>query len=229
MADHTQAPARGKGEVTVKDPARWQAAVARRSAETRAIVPDLDFAVEIDAEPLTERARGLEGGITTVLVRACALALRENPQANGAYRDGRFECYGRVNVGFVVATPEIYTMPTVFDADEKTREQIGCEVADLTERAVSGTLSPPDGSGATFTLSDMGPLGVTSSTPVIVPPQAAAVAAGVVREVPVVRNGAIVPGKAMTLTLATDHRVLYGAAAGAFLAAIKTRLEEASP
>jgi pyruvate dehydrogenase E2 component (dihydrolipoamide acetyltransferase) len=215
-------PARGKGEVIVEDPQRWQTTVARRSAETRAIVPDLDFTVEVDAQPL----RALGADRTAVLVRACALALREHPQANGAYRDGRFERYGRINIGVVVTSPEMYAIPTVFDADTKTVEQLASELAALSEGVRTRTLAQPDLSGATFTLSDMGRLGVVSSTPAIVPPQAAALAAGAVRDVPVVRNGAIVPGAAMTLTLATDHRVLYGAVAAAFLGTIKSRLEE---
>ncbi len=175
-----------------------------------------------------ELERTLGCGITALLVRACALALRAVPAANSAYRDGRFERYQRVNVGLLVATSEIYTIPTVFDADGKRLGELGEEIAALRQRADAGTLSPADLSGATFTLADMGPFGIASSTPVIVPPQAAAVGAGAVREVPIVRDRAIVPGRMMTITLSCDHRILYGAAAGAFLGTIKSRLEEAS-
>jgi pyruvate dehydrogenase E2 component (dihydrolipoamide acetyltransferase) len=217
-----------KGEVSVQEPSRWQAAVARRSAETRATVPDIDLAIEVDMGAALELERTHGCGITALLVRACALALRAVPAANSAYRDGRFERYARVNVGLLVATPEIYTIPTVLDADRKPLDELGEEIAALRQRADAGTLSPPDLSGATFTLADMGSLGVASSTPVIVPPQAAAVGAGAVREIPIVRDRAIVPGRVMTVTLAADHRILYGAAAGAFLGTIKSRLEEAS-
>ncbi len=228
MADSVGATSGVKGEVSVLEPSRWQAAVARRSAETRATVPDIDLSVEVDMEPALELERRYECGITALLARACALALRAVPAANSAYRDGRFERYERVNLGLLVATPVTYTIPTVIDADRKQLDELGEEIAALRQRADAGTLSPPDLSGATFTLADMGPLGVASSTPVIVPPQAAAVGAGAVREVPIVRNGAIVPGRVMTITLSCDHRILYGATAGAFLGTIKSRLEEAS-
>jgi pyruvate dehydrogenase E2 component (dihydrolipoamide acetyltransferase) len=228
MADGPGATSGVKGEVSVLAPSRWQAAVARRSAETRAIVPDIDLNVEADVGAALELELELGCGVTALLVRACALALRAVPEANGAYRDGQFERYGRVNIGVLVATAEIYTIPTVLDADQKPLRELGEEIAVLCRRADAGTLSPPDLSGSTFTLSDLGALGVAAATPVIVPPQAAAVAAGAPREVPIVRNGAIVPGRVMTITLASDHRILYGAAAGAFLGTIKSRLEEAS-
>ncbi len=217
-----------KGEVSVQEPSRWQATVARRSAETRATIPDIDLSVEVHMGAAGELERALGCGTTALLVRACALALRAVPAANSAYRDGRFERYERINVGLLVATPEIYTLPTVLDADRKQLDELGEEIAELRQRAGAGTLTPPDLSGATFTLADMGPLGVASSTPVIVPPQAAAVGTGAVREVPIVRDGAIVPGQVMTITLSCDHRILYGATAGAFLGTIKSRLEEAS-
>jgi pyruvate dehydrogenase E2 component (dihydrolipoamide acetyltransferase) len=113
----------------------------------------------------------------------------------------------------------------VLDADRKSLAQLDEEIARLTERAAE--LSPPELAGATFTLSYPGALGVASSTPVIVPPQAAALAAGAVRAVAVVRDGAIVPGHAMTITLACDHRILYGSRAARFLTRIKALLEEA--
>jgi pyruvate dehydrogenase E2 component (dihydrolipoamide acetyltransferase) len=217
-----------KGEVSIEEPARWQSAVARRSAEARAVVPDLDFSVEVDAGPALAAVSRGSCSLTALLLRACALALREHPQANASYRDGRFERYDRVNVGVLLAGPDLYAIPTVFDADRRSAAELTDELEDLARRAATGTLLAPELSGATFTLSDLGPLGVGSATPVIVPPQAAAAGAGAVRRVPIVRNGDIVPGDVITITLSTDHRILYGAAAGAFLQTIKTRLEEAA-
>jgi pyruvate dehydrogenase E2 component (dihydrolipoamide acetyltransferase) len=222
----TLAPA-GRGTPTTIEPARWQAAVARRSAEARATVPDLDLAASVDVAAALERERELGCGLTVLWVRACALALREHPEANGAYRDGRFERYERVNVGVVVAAPEVYAIPTLFDADRRSARELGAELDDLTARARAGELVARDLSGATFTLSDVGALGVDRATPLVVPPQASAVATGAVRDLAAVRDGAIVPAQAMTVTLACDHRVLYGAAAAAFLMSIKTCIEEA--
>lgn len=232
MADTGHPPAiapSGRGAGTTLEPTRWQAAVVRRSAEARATIPDLDLAVTVDAERALARERELGCGLTALWVRACALALREHPQANGAYRDGRFERYERVNVGVVVAAAETYTIPTLFDADRKPAEELAAELAELTRRARGGELVARELSGATFTLSDVGALGIERATPLVVPLQAAAVATGAVGSTPAVRDGAIVPSQAMTVTLACDHRVLYGAAAAAFLVTIKTCIEEAVP
>ena len=210
-----------KGEVRIDEPDRLQRAIARRSAESRATVPDLELSAEVEIDACLEL--GVE--ITAALVRACSLALIEVPEANGSYRDGRFELYSRVNIGVVVAAGDAYTIPTVLDADRKSLAELNDEIARLTDRAAE--LSPPELAGATFTLSYPGALGVASSTPVIVPPQAAALAAGAIRAVPVIRDGAIAPGHLMTITLACDHRILYGARAARFLTGIKALLEEA--
>jgi pyruvate dehydrogenase E2 component (dihydrolipoamide acetyltransferase) len=166
--------------------------------------------------------------ITAILVRACALALRAVPRANGAYRDGRFELYSRVNVGVVLASERSYVIPTVFDADRKAVPDLSAELEQLTRGADAGELSPPAFSGATFTLTNVGELGVDASTIVVNPPQAAALAAGAIRNEPVVRGGEIVAGHAMTVTLACDHRILYGAQAARFLSEITAALTAAS-
>jgi pyruvate dehydrogenase E2 component (dihydrolipoamide acetyltransferase) len=147
------------------------------------------------------------------------------PRANGAYRDGRFELYSRVNVGVVMQTGDAYLIPTVFDADQKSLAALSDEIETLCVRARDGVLTQPALSGATFTLSNVGAEGVVRSTLVTNPPQAAAIAAGAIQEVPVVRDGAVVPGHRMTVTLACDHRILYGRQAARFLAAVKSALE----
>jgi pyruvate dehydrogenase E2 component (dihydrolipoamide acetyltransferase) len=122
----------------------------------------------------------------------------------------------------------MYTVPTVFDCDRKSLDALTDEAARLASRAMEGQLTAPELTGATFTLCNVGALGVTNAAPLIVPPQAAAVATGAIREVPVVRSGALVPGHSMTISLACDHRILYGAQAAQFLTAIKSHLEEAT-
>jgi pyruvate dehydrogenase E2 component (dihydrolipoamide acetyltransferase) len=222
------APAGLKGEVRIEEPDRAQRTIARRGAEARATIPDVELRAEVDVARALTLCGDSGYSIDALLLRACALALRDVPHANGAYRDGRYELYSRVNIGFTVATGATYTVPTVFDCDIKSLDALSQETARLAERAASGELTPPELAGATFTLSNPGALGVTSATPLIVPPQAASVAAGAIREVPVVRAGAIVPGHSMTITLACDHRILYGARAAQFLTQIKTHLEEAT-
>jgi pyruvate dehydrogenase E2 component (dihydrolipoyllysine-residue acetyltransferase) len=205
-----------KGEVRLLEPDRAERAIARRSAEARATIPDLELSVEAEVKA---------GTGTAELVRACALALGQVARANGAYRDGRFELYSRINVGLVVASEERHVIPTVFDAERKSLHELAQEISRLTERAAAGELSAPELGGATFTLSNPGALGVAGSTPLVVSPQAAAVAAGAVRAVAVVRDGTLVAGHAMTLTLACDHRILYGVHAARFLTAIKAALQ----
>jgi pyruvate dehydrogenase E2 component (dihydrolipoamide acetyltransferase) len=217
-----------KGAVHVEEPDRFQRAIARRSAESRATVPDFELSAEVDMQGCLAMRTQAPCAISAILARACALALKDVPRANGAYRDGRFELYSRVNVGVVVAEEQAYAIPTVFDADRKSLSAVSDEITMLTERACTGELTARELAGATFTLSNPGAHGVASAAPVIVPPQAAAVAAGAIRDVAVVHDGAILVGSSMTITLACDHRILYGAQAAQFLTRIKALLETAA-
>jgi pyruvate dehydrogenase E2 component (dihydrolipoamide acetyltransferase) len=202
-----------RGEVEIVEPTAAERAIGRRAAESRATVPFLELGVEIEI--------GEPSGAAAVL-SAVALALRETPRANAAYRDGRFELYSRVNVAVVIGD----MAPTVFDADTKSIEELDRELAELAGRAARGELTSPELSSATATFADLGPLGV--DRPSIVPAlsQAVAIAAGAIRQRPVVRQGDIVPGRTMQLTLICDHRILYGAAAAAFAARIRELIEE---
>ncbi len=124
-----------------------------------------------------------------LVVKACAIALSEHPKANGAYRDARFEHYSRVNVGVAVAADGTLVVPTVFDADRKGLAQIASETRALAERVRSGQITPPELSGGTFTVSNLGMFGVRSFEAVINPPQAAILAVGALEQRPVVRDG----------------------------------------
>lgn len=212
-------PSGAKGEVTTQAPDRAARSLARRSAEARATIPDVDLSGEaIVTDP---------AAVTTArLVRVCADALRAVPRANAAYRDGQYELYGRINIGVIVAAGDAFAIPTIFDADEKPMEQIGDELEHLRARAAAGKLGAPETSGATFTLWHPGLDGVTQATPLVIPPQAAALAAGAVRDVPVTRDRVIVPGHVLTLTLACDHRILYGPHASRLLGLITHMIEE---
>ncbi len=216
-----------KGEVTTVELDRHERTVARRSAESRATIPNVEFTAEVAMEATLAREAELGCGTTALLVRAVAQALSAVPRVNGAYRDGRYELYSRVNIGVTIADEGLYVVPTVFDANEKSAVEIATELADLYVRAREERLTPPDLSGATFTLTDSIAYDIATLTPLIVPSQAAALAAGPIRDVPVVRDGQVAPGHTMVLTLACDHRIVYGAHASAFLEELKARLEEA--
>jgi pyruvate dehydrogenase E2 component (dihydrolipoamide acetyltransferase) len=229
VADTTTAPAVAtlKGETVVEEPRRLPALIARRAAEVRATVPDLELDADVDLGITLALARAGGHSLTAILVRAAATALRELPWANAAYRDGHFERYGRVNVGVVVTTEDTLVIPTVLDADTKTLAQLTEELERLTARALGGELTPPEQSGATFTLSDFTALGAQRVTPLITPPQAAALTAGAVRRKPMVgADGSLVAGEATTLALACDHRILFGARAARLLGRIAELVRE---
>jgi pyruvate dehydrogenase E2 component (dihydrolipoamide acetyltransferase) len=189
----------------------------------------MDAALALRAELKTLAAEQVNLTVPSVndlIVKASALALREHSHANGSYRDGSFELHDRVNVGVAVAAEGALVVPTVFDADTKSVGEIAREVRRLAERVRSNSITPPELSGATFTVSNLGMYGMTAITPVINPPQAAILGVGAARPV-LARDGSgeIVERSLLTLTLSCDHRILYGADAARFLADIKALLE----
>ena len=225
--------ARGSAEIV--ELSKLQQTVARRMAESKATAPHFYLTADVDMSQAVGargrmKAKAAEGetvpSFNDMVIKACALALREFPRANGAYRDGRVEEYSRVNVGVAVAARDALVVPTVFDADEKGLRQIATETRALAARVREGTITPPELSGGTFTVSNLGMFGVTTFSAVINPPQAAILAVGSIDEVPVVRDGEIVPGHRMSVNLACDHRILYGADGAKFLARVRDLLEE---
>jgi pyruvate dehydrogenase E2 component (dihydrolipoamide acetyltransferase) len=161
-----------------------------------------------------------------MVVKACAIALREHPRANGSYKDGHFELYSRVNIGVAVAAQDALVVPTVFDADKKSLGEIARDGRALAERVRAGVVTPPELSGGTFTVSNLGMFGVTDFVAVINPPQAAILAVGKMEPRAVVRDGEVAARNTMSITLSCDHRILYGAGAAEFLARIKALLEQ---
>jgi pyruvate dehydrogenase E2 component (dihydrolipoamide acetyltransferase) len=224
----------GKGEVRAVELSRTQQTIARRMAEAKATVPDFIVTTEVDmaaAVAMREQLKAIANenepapSYNDMIVKASAMALREFPRANGAYRDGKWELYSRVNVGVAVAAPEALIVPTVFDADQKSLGEIAREARALAARVRSGDITPPELSGGTFTVSNLGMFGVTEFTAIVNAGQAAILSVGALRDEPVVRDGHVVPGKRMALTLACDHRILYGADAAQLLARIRALLE----
>jgi pyruvate dehydrogenase E2 component (dihydrolipoamide acetyltransferase) len=160
-----------------------------------------------------------------MVVKACALALREHPRANGSYRDGSLQLHSRVNIGVAVAAREALVVPTVFDADAKALGEIARETRALAARVRDGTITPPELGGGTFTVSNLGMYAIKSFTAIINPPQAAILSVGSVAQRAVVRDGEIGVRHEMTLTLVCDHRILYGADAAELLARIRELLQ----
>jgi pyruvate dehydrogenase E2 component (dihydrolipoamide acetyltransferase) len=224
----------GKGETTTQDLTRLQQTVARRMAESKATAPDFVLNIDVDMDEAVDLRKRLKAAaaeeqpvpsFNDFVVKAAALALVDFPRANGAYRDGKFELYSRVNVGVAVAGQDALVVPTVFDADSKSLGQIARESRALAERVRAGAITPPELSSGTFTVSNLGMFGIQSFVAVINPPQAAILAVGAMQPTPVVRDGEVVVRNIMRLTLACDHRILYGADAAEFLGRIRERLE----
>jgi len=229
-------PETAKGQVEVVELTKLQQTVARRMAESKATAPHFQLQAEIDMTAAVEaRARlkemAAEGEVVPtfndMIVKACALALREHPRANGAYRDGRIELYSRVNVGVAVAAQDALVVPTVFDADLKGLRQIAEETRALASRVRDGQITPPELSGGTFTVSNLGMYGISNFQAVINTPQAAILAIGELKAKPVVNeSGWIEPRRMMGVTLACDHRILYGADGAVFLGRARELLED---
>ncbi len=236
-----------KGVVTRLEPSRIQVQIAQRMSESKATIPDFTLHAEVDMAQAVELRTQLrkagrggdgegsaapDGGALAIpsyndmVVKACGLALREHPRANAAYRDGAFELYERVNVGIAVAAHDSLVVPTVFDADRKSLLEIAREARVLAERVRSRQITPAELSGGTFTVSNLGMYGVAGFSAIINPPQAAIMAVGELREVPVVRDAQVVPGLRMSIALTCDHRILYGAPAAEFLGRVRQLLEQ---
>jgi pyruvate dehydrogenase E2 component (dihydrolipoamide acetyltransferase) len=236
-----------KGAVTTLPPSRIQVQIAQRMSESKATIPDFTLHAEVAMEQAVElrtqlrkagrggdgeRSAAPDGGALAIpsyndmVVKACGLALREHPRANAAYRDGAFELYQRVNVGIAVAAHDSLVVPTVFDVDRKSLLEIAREARRLAERVRSRQVTPAELSGGTFTVSNLGMYGVAGFSAIINPPQAAILAVGELREVPVVRDAQVVPGLRMSIALTCDHRILYGAPAAEFLGRVRQLLEQ---
>jgi pyruvate dehydrogenase E2 component (dihydrolipoamide acetyltransferase) len=228
-------PETAKGEISQQELTKLQQTVARRMAESKATAPHFYLSAEIDMTRAVEARARMKAGtpegetvpsFNDMVVKASAIALREHPRANGAYRDGRLELYSRVNVGVAVAGQDALTVPTIFDADRKGLREISRATRELAAKVRDATITPPELSGGTFTVSNLGMYGIDSFAAVINPPQAGILSVGAITEKPVVRDGEITTAQLMAVTLACDHRILYGADGAVFLDRIRQLLEE---
>jgi pyruvate dehydrogenase E2 component (dihydrolipoamide acetyltransferase) len=232
----TPAEPRAAGpDVEVVDPTRMQATIARRMTEAKSTVPEFTVTVEARVDEAVSMRQQLKDSVpgadkvtmTDMLVRACALALRKFPEVNTSWVDGKFQRKRAVNIGLAVAPSQGMGLlvPVVHDADIKDLIQISIESRQVIERARSGRPNEGDLSGATFSISNLGMYGVDEFVAIINPPEAAILAVGAIKDVPVVDEGRIVPGKVMRMTLSVDHRVFYGATAAQFMAEVKRLIE----
>jgi pyruvate dehydrogenase E2 component (dihydrolipoamide acetyltransferase) len=160
------------------------------------------------------------------VVKAAALALREYPRVNASYRDGAVEAYSRINVGIAVAAQDALVVPTIFDADRLSLGEIARASRTLAAHVRDGSVSPAELAGGTFTVSNLGMYGVDSFSAVINPPQVAILAVGSLkRRAVVLDDGELAARPTIVLSLACDHRALYGADGAQFLDRLRGLLE----
>lgn len=213
---------------------RLQQNVVRRMTQSKATIPHFHLRSQVDmTEAVASKSnREKEPGAPTptvndLVIKASSVALHEMPRVNASYTDGKVSLNPKVNVGFAVATADALVIPTVFDADRKTLSEIATDTSALIQRARDDSITPPELSGGTFTVSNLGMYAVTSFEAVINPPQAAVLAVGAItrRAVPT-EDGEFEAREMMELTLGCDHRVLYGADAARFVTRIRELLED---
>jgi pyruvate dehydrogenase E2 component (dihydrolipoamide acetyltransferase) len=224
-----------RGEPQREKPSRIQRTIAARMVEVKNTVPEFTVADEIDMEPVTriradwDRDDPDRPSVNDFIVKAAALTLKEHPTLNGSWtEDGMIERYPRVNVGIAVAAPSLLLVPTIFDADQLDLPALSRESRRLATAVRERKIQPAELSGATFSVSNLGMFGIADFEAIVAAPQAAILAVSAAREVPVVKDGALAPGIRMSARLASDHRLVYGADAAAFMRDLRTRLESPS-
>ena len=222
-------------QVEIEEPNRMQGTIARRMVESKTTAPHFYVTVEArvdDAVRMRQQLKDLvpnadQVTMTDLLTRGCAIALTRFPEVNASWVDGHFERKRSVNIGLAVPPAQGMGLlvPVVHDVERKDLIQISIESRQVIERARSGKPSPGDLDGGTFSISNLGMYGVDEFSAIINPPEAAILAVGMIKEVPLVEDGKVIVGKVMRMTLSVDHRVFYGTTAAQFMAEVKRLLE----
>jgi pyruvate dehydrogenase E2 component (dihydrolipoamide acetyltransferase) len=227
-------PAVPDGDYTDVPASNMRKRIAARLTEAKRDVPHFYLMRTIDAAPLLAfrgRLNELLGdrgkvSVNDLVIKAVALALRRVPDCNASWNGDSIRKFRRVNVGVAVAIEDGLVTPVVFDADLKGIGAIAADVKDLAERAKHRQLKGHEITGSTFTVSNLGMFSIERFTAILNPPEAGILAVGAVVDAPVVKDGAVVAGKRMTVTMSCDHRVIDGALGAKFLAAFADLLEK---
>jgi pyruvate dehydrogenase E2 component (dihydrolipoamide acetyltransferase) len=206
--------------------------IARRLAESKFSAPHFYLTMEVnmgravEARAAINAAKGTKVSFNDMVIKATSVALKQHPKVNSSWLGDTIRYNQHVHMGVAVAVDEGLLVPVVRFADTKSLSQINAEVKQFVEKAKSKKLQPSDWEGNTFTISNLGMFGIEEFTAIINPPDACILAVGAIREVPVVKDGQVVAGHTMKLTLSCDHRVVDGASGAAFLQTLKSMLEE---
>jgi pyruvate dehydrogenase E2 component (dihydrolipoamide acetyltransferase) len=205
--------------------------IARRLAESKFTAPHYYLTIEIDMENAIASRKTINNlpdtkvSFNDMVVKACAMALRKHPQVNTQWKDEVTIYNHHINVGVAVAVDEGLVVPVLPFTDQMSLTQIGEKVKELAGKAKSKKLTPAEMEGSTFTVSNLGMFGIQSFTSIINQPNSAILSVGAIEEKPVVKNGQIVVGNTMTVTLACDHRTVDGATGAQFLQTLRSYIE----
>ncbi len=222
------------GEVSFEEfpVSQMRKTIARRLSESMFTSPHFYLTMRIDmdacvaARPKLNENAKVKISFNDIILKATAVALKQHPKVNSSWLGDKIRINHHVNIGVAVAVEEGLLVPVVRFADGKSLSQIAVEVKDYAQKAKDKKLQPSDWEGSTFTISNLGMFGIEEFTAIINPPDACILAIGGIAQVPVVKNGQVVPGNVMKLTLSCDHRVVDGATGSAFLQTLKNLLEE---
>ena len=205
--------------------------IARRLAESKFTAPHFYLTMDIDMDNAIKSRKslnaieGVKVSFNDMVVKAVAMALKQHPTVNSSWLGDVIRQNHHVHIGVAVAVEDGLLVPVVRFADTKGLTQIGAEVKDFAQKAKDKKLQPADWEGNTFTISNLGMFGIEAFTAIVNPPDACILAIGGIKEVPVVKNGQVVPGNVMKVTLSCDHRVVDGASGSAFLQTFKNYME----
>lgn len=207
-------------------------AIAKRLQESKSFIPHFYVAQTINAEALVHvreqlASAGLKLSYNDFVIRACALCLRNHPKINSGFNsvNNTIILFKTIDISIAVTLEEGLITPIVRHADYKSLGELSVEVKSLAKRAREGKLLEQEYKGGSFTISNMGMFGVTGFQAIINPPQSSILAVGAIEDTPVVKNGQVVAGKTMNVTLSVDHRVVDGVAAAEFIRSLKKMLE----
>lgn len=205
--------------------------IARRLLESKNGAPHFYLNIEVDMDSAISSREAINKvsevkvSFNDLVIKACAAALRKHPRVNSSWMGDKIRINHHIHIGMAVAVEDGLLVPVIRFADGKGISEIAAETKDLGKRAKDKKLQPSDWEGNTFTVSNLGMFGIESFTSIINSPESCILSVGAIRQVPVVKNGAVVPGNTMMLTLACDHRSVDGATGAAFLQTLKTFIE----
>jgi pyruvate dehydrogenase E2 component (dihydrolipoamide acetyltransferase) len=216
-------------EITVS---QMRKTIARRLAESKFTAPHFYLTMEINMDKAVEARKSINEvspvkiSFNDMVIKAAAAALRQHPDVNSSWLGDKIRKNHHIHIGVAVAVKDGLLVPVVRFADNKSLSHIAAEVKDLAQKAHDKKLQPSDWEGSTFTISNLGMFGIEEFTAIINPPDACILAVGGIKQTPIVKNGQVVPGNVMKVTMSCDHRVVDGAVGSAFLQTLKGLLED---